>query len=57
VARASGKIWLAIEDSQKVHIKQKKGDPVAMWWKLNSVHLQKPGVHFNAYEALFSIRK
>jgi len=58
VAKASGEIWLAIEDSQKVHIKQEKGDPVAMWRKLDSVHLQKkPGARFNAYEALLSIRK
>src|SRR5579859_1426480 len=58
VAKASGEIWLAIEDSQKVHIKQEMGDPVAMWRKLDSVHLQKkPGARFNAYEALLSVRK
>ena len=29
-----------------------------MWKKLESVHLQKrPGARFNAYEALFDIRK
>ena len=57
-AKASGELWLAIEDSQKVHIKEIKGDPVTMWKKLEGVHLQKkPGTRFNAYEVLFSIRK
>ena len=57
-ARASGEIWLAIEDSQKVYIKELKGDPALMWKKLEDVHLQKrPGTRFNAYDALFSIRK
>ena len=40
-ARASGEIWLGLEDSQKVHVKDLKGDPVAMWKKLESVHLPK----------------
>jgi hypothetical protein len=57
-ARAGGELWLAIEDSQKVHVKELKGDPVAVWEKLRAVHLQqRPGARFNAYEALFSIRK
>ena len=57
-AKASGELWLAIEDNQKVHVKDVKGDPVQMWKKLEDVHVQKkPGVCFNAYEALFSIRK
>src|SRR6266536_4243576 len=57
-SKASGELWLAVEDSQKVHIKEVKGDPVTMWAKLEGVHLQKkPGTRFNAYEALFSIRK
>jgi hypothetical protein len=56
--KASGEIWLAIEDDQKVHIKDVKGDPAAMWVKLESVHVQKrPGARFNAYDTLFSIRK
>src|SRR3984893_7552965 len=55
-ARASGEIWLGLEDSQKVHVKDLKGDPVAMWRKLESVHLQKhPGARFNDYDALFNI--
>ena len=57
-ARAGGELWLAIEDSQKVHVKELKGDPVVVWEKLRAVHLQqRPGARFNAYEALFSIRK
>ena len=29
-----------------------------MWKKLESIHLQKrPGARFNAYDALFSIKK
>ena len=56
--KASGEIWLAIEDDQKVHVKDVKGDPTAMWVKLESVHVQKrPGARFNAYDSLFSIRK
>ena len=56
--KASGEIWLSLEDNQKVHIKDVKSDPAAMWSKLESVHLQKrPGTCFNAYDALFSIRK
>jgi hypothetical protein len=58
MAKASGELWLAIEDSQKVHVKDVKSDPVRVWRKLEAVHLQKkPGARFNAYEALFSIRK
>src|ERR1700674_4251067 len=56
--KASGEIWLSLEDNQKVHVKDVKSDPAAMWSKLESVHLQKrPGTRFNAYDALFSIRK
>jgi gag-polypeptide of LTR copia-type len=56
--KASGEIWLALEDNQKVHVKDLKADPAAMWAKLESVHLQKkPGTRFNAYDNLFSIRK
>jgi len=56
--KASGEIWLAIEDNQKVHVKESKGDPAAMWTKLEAVHVQKkPGTRFNAYEVLFSVKK
>jgi len=57
-AKASGELWLAVEDEQKTHIKELKGDPVEMWKKLKEVHLQqRPGACFNAYDALFQIRK
>jgi hypothetical protein len=57
-AKASGEIWLAIEDSQKVHVKDSKGDPPAMWAKLEAIHVQKkPGARFNAYQTLLGIRK
>ena len=56
--KASGEIWLSVEDDQKVYIKEVKGDPAAMWKKLEDIHLQKkPGARFNAYDVLFSIRK
>jgi hypothetical protein len=55
---SSGEIWLAIEDGQKVYVKEVKGDPVLIWKKLEDVHLQKcPGTCFNAYDAFFNIRK
>src|SRR6267154_2557970 len=58
VGKASGEIWLSLEDNQKIHVKEVKSDPVAIWSKLENVHLQKrPGTRFNAYNALFSICK
>jgi len=55
---AAGEIYLSLEPSQLVHIKNLEEDPVQMWKKLESVHLQKrPVTRFNAYDALFSIRK
>ena len=57
-AKASREIWLAVEDDQKVYIKEVKGDPAAMWQKLKAIHVQKkPGARFNAYDILFNIRK
>lgn len=56
--KAAGYIYLMVESSQTVHLKDSDGDPVAMWNKLKTVHLQqKPGARFNAYDDLFSIRK
>jgi hypothetical protein len=47
-----------VEPSQTVHLKSLKNDPVAMWAKLKSVHLQQcPDARFNAYDDFFSIRK
>jgi hypothetical protein len=56
--KASGEIWLALEDNQKSHVKEVKSDPVQIWTKLEGVHLQKkPGACFNAYDNLFNICK
>ncbi|KZT17957.1 hypothetical protein NEOLEDRAFT_1184766 [Neolentinus lepideus HHB14362 ss-1] len=56
--QASGQIWLAVEDGQKVHVKEVKSDPAKMWLKLKEVHVQqKPGTRFNAYDALLGLRK
>ncbi|KZT17932.1 hypothetical protein NEOLEDRAFT_1203079 [Neolentinus lepideus HHB14362 ss-1] len=56
--QASGQIWLAVEDGQKVHVKDVKNDPAKMWLKLKEVHVQqKPGTRFNAYDALLGLRK
>ena len=57
-AKASGEIWLALEDSQKVHVSELKSSPAEMWKKLEGVHLQqKPSSRFVAYDSLFNIRK
>ncbi|KAJ7078538.1 hypothetical protein C8R43DRAFT_816680, partial [Mycena crocata] len=40
-AKASGEIWLAVEETQKVHIKLLQGNPTAMWIALKNVHVQK----------------
>ena len=50
-------IFLSLESSQRVHVKGIMEDPVEMWKKLKSVHLQKHLItHFNAYDELFNIR-
>ena len=54
---AAGQIFIALEPSQRVHVKGIEEDPVKMWASLESVHLQKcPSTRFNAMDALFSIR-
>ncbi|MGH7240077.1 MAG: hypothetical protein ACREHG_08435, partial [Candidatus Saccharimonadales bacterium] len=41
-----------------MHVKELLDDPKKMWDKLEKVHVQKkPGSRFNAYDALFAIRK
>ena len=56
--KAAGELYLLVSDEQKVHFAGISDDPCAMWKKLESIHLQKrPGARFNAYEALFSIKK
>jgi hypothetical protein len=47
-----------VEPDQRIHLTNIHDDPIKMWEALESVHLQKrPGVRFNAYDDLFSIRK
>ena len=54
--KAAGEIYLSLSDDQKTHVEACFDDPVKMWAKLESVHLQKkPGMRFNAWEELFSI--
>lgn len=56
--KAAGWMYLSVEDDQKIHLKGIEGDPVKMWAALRDVHMQKrPGMRFNAYDDLFSIRK
>jgi hypothetical protein len=56
--KAAGWIFLMVEPEQRVHLESIKSDPVAMWKKLNEVHMVKrAGARFNAYDDLFSIRK
>ena len=48
---------MAISDEQKTHLEGIEDDPVQIWTKLASVHLQKvPGARFNAWESFFSIQ-
>jgi hypothetical protein len=55
--RAVGELYLAISDDQKMHLKGIEDNPVKIWTKLASVHLQKvPGARFNAWESFFSIQ-
>jgi len=45
-----------VDNTQRVHFRGIKDDPVQMWGALKKVHMQKrPGTRFNAYDALFSI--
>lgn len=56
--KAAGELYLLVSQEQKVHFAGISNDPFTMWKKLDSVHLQKrPGARFNAYDALFGIRK
>ena len=56
--KAAGWLYLMVEPEQRIHFNGIQDDPVKMWTSLQSVHLQKrPGMRFNAYDDLFSIRK
>jgi len=46
------------DNTQRVHFRGIKDDPLKMWDALKEVHMQKrPGTRFNAYDDLFLIRK
>lgn len=56
--QAAGTLYLSVSEDQRIHLQSIIDDPVAMWQKLELVHLNKrPGARFNAYEDLFSIKK
>jgi len=56
--KAAGIMWLMVDNTQRVHFRGIKDNPVKMWGALKEVHMQKrPGTRFNAYDDLFSIRK
>ena len=56
--KACSWMYLSIKDDQKIHLQGIEGDPVKIWAALSAIHLQKcPGICFNAYDDLFSIRK
>lgn len=58
LAAAAGYIWLYLDPSQQAHVNDLKGNPTAIWKKLEGIHQQqKPGNRFNAYEKLFNIHK
>ena len=47
-----------VDNTQSVHFRGIKDDPLKMWGALREVHMQKrPGTRFNAYDNLFSIQK
>ena len=57
-SKAAGEIYLAVAPDQRMHLSGIEEDPVKMWTALQSAHvLKRPGARFNAYDALFSIRK
>ena len=56
--KAAGIMWLMVENTQRVHFRGIKDDPLKMWDALREVHMQKRhGTRFNAYDDLFLIRK
>jgi hypothetical protein len=55
---AAGELFLIVDHDQRIHFQGIDDDPIAMWAKLESVHLHKhPSTCFNAYDDLFSIKK
>lgn len=55
--RAAGLLVLHVDKDQRVHLSGIEDNPIAMWKKLEDVHMSKEaGTRFNAYDDLFSIR-
>ncbi|KAJ6492667.1 hypothetical protein DFH09DRAFT_1451361, partial [Mycena vulgaris] len=55
-SRASGEIWLGVEEPLRDDIPAAKGDPAAMLAALEAKHNQKvPGVRFKAYNDFLNI--
>ena len=56
--RAAEEIYLLVESDQKAYFRGHEEDHIMMWSLLEAAYLsKKPGVRFNAYDDLFSIRK
>ena len=56
--KAAGIMWLMVDNTQRVHFRGIRDDPLKMWSALKEVHMQKrPGTRFKGYDDLFSIRK
>ena len=56
--KAAGKLYLAMQGDQRTHLSRIEDNPVAIWMKLESVHLQNhPGSHFLSYDTFFLIQK
>ncbi|KAL4242471.1 hypothetical protein ABKN59_012087 [Abortiporus biennis] len=56
--KAAGELFLNLSTNQRTHVQGLDNNPVTMWVKLESVHLQKhPSACFNAWDAFFSIKK
>src|ERR1700748_1067091 len=55
---ASGWLYLMVEPEQRVHLQDITDDAVAIWNKLESVHMAEcAGAHLNAYDIQTTIRK
>ena len=56
--KAAGELYLAVQGDQRTHLSGIENDLVAIWMKLESVHLQKrPGSQFLSYDTFFLIQK
>jgi transposase InsO family protein len=56
--KAAGDILAHLSRSQCTHVADSHNDPAKMWETIRNVHVQQvPGMHFSAYNDLFSIVK